>query len=221
MSSRFINHLYFKILTMAIFINLIIYSISAECPKKSPIIKDDNCTSIYCSESQFNSGECKINNSIAKAQWINNIIKFENTNGDFNLAKNKKEDKIVFSTTFSNKEERVIFGLDSKEKYIFRNGTNHFVSYISKNIGSSHDNEITNGECLLYEDNNEYLFLMSKENTDIPILNLTDYENDFDYILKSEFLAENKNIKGDYSYCMISQNTYLFFGAITSKEEDS
>ena len=91
--------LYFTILKIVLFINLIIYSISTECPKETPIIKNDNCTSIFCNESQFNSGECKLNNSIVKTQWLTNIIKFENTSGDINLIKGYNEDKIIVSTT--------------------------------------------------------------------------------------------------------------------------
>ena len=163
---------YFKILKITLFINLIIYSISNECSKESPIIKNDdnNCTSIYCSESQFNSGECKINNTIVKTQWLNNIIKFENTNGDINLIKNHNESIIIFSITLSNKEERIILALYSDEVYLFRNESNHLVSYISKNIGPSKNNEIANGECMIYEDDIDYLFLISKENSDIQIL---------------------------------------------------
>ena len=147
MKERCFIELYFSFLKIVLFFNLIIYSIPAECPKESPIIKNDdnNCTSIYCNESQFNSGECKINNRIVKTQWLNNIIKFENTNGDINLIKNSNEDKIIFSTTFSNKEERIIFALDFNQNYLFRNGSNHFVPYIAKNIGPSINNEVANG----------------------------------------------------------------------------
>ena len=52
---------------------------------------------------------------------------------------------------------------------------------------------------------------------------MNEYKNDFDYISKSEFLEENKKIKGDYSYCIF--NYYFiynfYFGAITSKEDES
>ena len=225
MNERYFKELYFKILKISLFFNLMIYSITNECPKESPIIKnnDNNCTSIYCSELQFNSGECKINNRIVKTQWLNNIIKFENTNGDINLIKNYNEEKIIFSTTLSNKKERIIFALDFNQNYIFTNGSNHWVAYISKNIGPSLNNEIANGQCLIYKNDNEYLFLISKENSDIQILNLNEYEKDFDYISKYEFLEENKKIKGDYSYCIFNVRSiyHFYFGAITSIEDES
>ena len=215
--------LYFTILKIVLFINLIIYSISAECPKETPIIKNDNCTSIFCNESQFNSGECKLNNSIVKTQWLTNIIKFENTSGDINLIKGYNEDKIIFSTTLSNKEERIIFALDFNENEIFRNDNNNFVSYISKNINLSQNKEIINGQCIIYKNDNEYLFLIGKESSDMQIINLNEYKKDFDYISKPEYLKGNKKIKGDYSYCIFNEwYVYKFFvGTMTSNEDES
>ena len=31
----------------------------------------------YCSKSQFDNGECSINNTIIKTQWLNDIILFD------------------------------------------------------------------------------------------------------------------------------------------------
>ena len=218
-----IVQLYCKLLKTTIFINLFFYSFSTECPKESPIFKNGNCTSIYCEESQFNSGECKINNTIAKTKWLNNIIKFENTNGDINLANSFDEKRFFFSLTLSNKAERIIFALYYSEFYLFRNASNHLISYISKNIGSSPINEIANGQCIINDNNYEnlFLFLINKENSDIQILNLNEYNKDFDYISKSELLTENKIFKGEYSYCIFNYlfGDSFFFGAITSEED--
>ena len=76
-----LNFIAFKIFLF--FTSLIIKSLS-ECPKNLPIFKNE-CSSIYCSEEQFKSGESEISNSIMKTQWLNNIIKFENTKGDIYL----------------------------------------------------------------------------------------------------------------------------------------
>ena len=218
------NESFFKVPKIALFFNLIIYAFSTECPRESPIIKNDdiNCISVYCSESQFNSGECKINNIIAKTQWLDNIIKFENTKGDINLNINRDERKMVFTTTSSNNEERIFFGLNYEETYLFRDENNHLVSYITKTINSSQNNEIINGQCISLRNNNiEYLFLITKENSDIQILNLKQNKNDFDYISKSELLNRNIKIKGDYSYCKITNIYFSYFGFMTSNEDES
>jgi hypothetical protein len=47
------------------------------CPVDEPILdRFDNCTSKYCTSDDFNKGECKIDNDIIRAQWLNrmNII---------------------------------------------------------------------------------------------------------------------------------------------------
>ena len=218
-----IVQLYFKLLKTIIFINLFFHTFSTECPKESPILKNGICTSIYCNESQFNSGECKINNKIVKTKWLNNIIKFENTNGDINLINSSDEEGLFFSITLSNKAERIIFALNYNEFYLFRNASNHLVSYISKNIGSSPINEIANGQCIINDNyyENLFLFLINKENSDIQILNLNEYNSDFDYISKSELLTENKIIKGEYSYCkfFLFYGYSFYFAAITSEED--
>ena len=36
------------------------------CNKTHPILKDDECLSVYCSEEEFNSSICIINNEIIK-----------------------------------------------------------------------------------------------------------------------------------------------------------
>ena len=90
------------------------------------------------------------------------------------MIKGYNEDKIIFSTTLSNKEERIIFALDFNENEIFRNDNNNFVSYISKNINLSQNKEIINGQCIIYKNDNEYLFLIGKESSDMQIINLNE-----------------------------------------------
>ena len=62
-----------------------IYSLLCECDKNQPILKNNICVSTYCTEEQFKSGECVINEEITKTQWLTNFIKFEKTNGYISL----------------------------------------------------------------------------------------------------------------------------------------
>jgi hypothetical protein len=45
-----------------------------ECERDKPIKKGTQCLSTYCSNSQFDSGQCIVSNPIIKTQWLNNII---------------------------------------------------------------------------------------------------------------------------------------------------
>ena len=58
-----------------IFINLINYIKTLECPKRTPIkYNNDECSAKYCTEEEFNNSTCVITNQKAKMQWINSIL---------------------------------------------------------------------------------------------------------------------------------------------------
>ena len=67
------------------FIHLIIFllkiiPIITECEKDAPFLKNGSCVD-NCTQSELDSKECEISNSIVKTQWMTNIIQF----GDKNL----------------------------------------------------------------------------------------------------------------------------------------
>ena len=216
MNKRFTIKYYFII---SIYLNIIFYSILCDCPPESPILKDDICTSIYCSEEQFKSGDCKINNTIIKTKWLNNIIKFENTKGDNYLTVNKDLSRIFFSTTLSNNRDRIIYALDKDQIYFFKNTSNHPISFISKKRLSYQNKEIVDGQLYsINKDDNNFLILIGKENSEIQILNLDSYEDDYYFITQSDFLNGTKIIKGISSYCKLVNN--IFYTAIITSSED-
>ena len=74
------NYIFFKkilLLNYSLYALIYIIEISCEkeCPKNLPIYDNntDSCSLKYCTEEQFLSGECSIENSIVKEQWINKI----------------------------------------------------------------------------------------------------------------------------------------------------
>ena len=114
------------------------YSLFLECDKNYPILKNNECVSTYCTKEQFSTGECIINEPITKTKWLTNIIIFENTNGEVNLFLNYETNIFIFSTMFSNNEDRIYYGLmfeiqDLEIKYIFNYDGNYF-PYITNDI---------------------------------------------------------------------------------------
>ena len=80
------KHICNKHLTLLKFIlvsNVFICGLLNECNRNEPILKNNQCVSTYCTEEQYKSGECIINEAITKTQWLNDILKFEKTNGFF------------------------------------------------------------------------------------------------------------------------------------------
>ena len=206
-------------LNIIITFNLIILILS-DCPREFPILKNNNCTSIYCNEDQFRSGECSINNTISKAQWLNNIIKFENTNGDIFLDASEDTYKIIFSTTLSNNQERIFYAKENDHMFFFRNYDDENKSFIIKNIDPSENKEMTNGHLYLISSNFDFIMIIGNENSDIEILNLNFYKNDIDFIPQSTFLNDSKIIKGLSSYCKDNAGWDLYCATITAPENN-
>ena len=123
-------------LKIIIILTFLICSIISVCNRNNPILKNNQCVSIYCTEEQFKTGECIIDEPITKTQWLNNIIKFENTNGDIYLFTDTREyDTLIFSTTTSNNQERIFSAMK-------------FNSY--------------NGNIYFFEKNNEYVHILNE-----------------------------------------------------------
>ena len=57
--------------------------IRSDCNKTHPILKNNECGSIYCSQQDYNSSVCIVNNSIAQIQWLTNIIPISELNFRF------------------------------------------------------------------------------------------------------------------------------------------
>ena len=55
------------------------------CDRETPILHGRNCESLFCSDDQYSSGECEINNNIIKTQWLNNVIFIGNEYSTFTL----------------------------------------------------------------------------------------------------------------------------------------
>ena len=91
-----------------------------------PILKDGSCSEGQCTDEEFKSEYCKIDNEIIKTQWLNNIIYITEEEG-FNyvdIMSTSNEDLILISNTDStveeNKFKRKFYGLK-------KNGRNYFI----------------------------------------------------------------------------------------------
>ena len=66
----FSNFFLLKFFVIQFIINLII---TEDCPRENPFLKEGSCI-YYCEEEEFNNKTCEFNNTLAKTQWLNNII---------------------------------------------------------------------------------------------------------------------------------------------------
>ena len=99
---------------------------ATECPKDKPILIDGECKLEYCTEDQFNSKYCQINNTIVKTQWINNIIIFgEHPFRYLGFGSFSDGSFVIETTPYPEQPKRKFFGLKRNGRPFFTDKTNN------------------------------------------------------------------------------------------------
>ena len=116
LKSLIFQDLIFKLIAIFEFIQYV----KTDCNITHPILKNNKCHSIYCSQQEYNSSICIINNSIAKIQWLTNIIpisevKFRYIHPFFT----KNKDFIIQTTSVLGTSKRRYYGLTNEGRYYF------------------------------------------------------------------------------------------------------
>ena len=65
-----------QLLFLFSYIYLFNYSLCIECPRDKPILKNNECQSIYCLPREFANNTCIISNPFIKSQWLDYIHTF-------------------------------------------------------------------------------------------------------------------------------------------------
>ena len=229
------NKLYIKLsfIKILLFFNVLISSLLYECNRSYPILKNNQCLSIYCTDEEFKTGECIIDEPITKVKWLNNIIKFEKTNGElFFFSESLYFKKIIFSTSSSNNNERIFYGIyfeNNDNKYIFKNNDT-YEQYIKKRYNKNSNLELINPQMHLihlqptayYYRQVNYIILIGTQNSSIELFDINNYKDNLLEFNSSYFLNDtNRIIKGKSSLTYFYKNKYFLFVTVTSKEEKS
>jgi len=149
-----------------------------------------------------------------KNSCLNNIIIFENTNGDIYLR--AKESFIIFGTSSSNNDQRSFYAITCEDtRYIIKKD-NIFVPSLIKNISKTENKEIYNGDLSIYKEYNKIIiFLHGTDGSYMEILEINQYENDFELVSPTDFInKEDKVIKGISSLFYLKDER-LIFGTVT------
>ena len=215
-----LNLIIFKIIILSGFV--IYSSLLLECTKNLPFLKNEQCVE-YCNKEQIDSGGCEISFPILKTKWLNNIITFENTIGDFylNLENINDANKIIFATTLLN-NKRLYYGIEYGEKYFIKDNKNNsnYIQYVIKNIDQNENNEMTYGDISLMNLIYNYVIFIGNKNFFLEIINLdieTDYIKSFSI---NEFLNETRTIQGVSSFSYILNANNLVYITVTTKNDN-
>ena len=155
---------------------ILILEINNECSKEEPIYTSDGCQIIYCDEDEFQNGDCIIDNSIMKIQWLNKINLFGNNDILINSIEMPNND-IFFICSDYTTETIYIYGLKSSGEAYFNDNEENFREI---NLNSLIDTDYINSVGLII-DNKQYIFICTTDENVISHCQIIDYENNHIY----------------------------------------
>ena len=129
------------------------WSKEEECPRDKPVLKSNECESIYCTPEEYAQKICEINNYYAEIQWINNIHIFdENYTSHISVSKSPKGELFLSSHKIIDNYEKFISGFNSEGDGLFYN----------EHTDSNTSFEIINFPRREYADYNQYIEIDDK-----------------------------------------------------------
>ena len=158
-----------KIINKFIFLSfIIIKSVISDCSREEPISVSGVCKLEYCTQAQYDSKYCIINNTYAKTKWINNLIFI----GDLyfryiNFATYSEGHLVVETTCYPPKAKRMFFGLKSNGRPFFTNKTNNEETlYYSINLDNDNQKSLESKGIIIQSSDNsnrgEFFLSLSK-----------------------------------------------------------
>ncbi len=112
---------------LLIIIIMKVFYTMCECERDIPINRNGNCEKSYCTKEEFDSGECIVENSVIKTQWLNNIFIYDDNNyGEIqmmtypSMAINSNGDLFLLASN-SYYSKRLFFGIKNNGEFIFIN----------------------------------------------------------------------------------------------------
>ena len=104
-----------------------------ECPRNTPIMKNGECVSTYCTPSEFESGKCRIANTKIKRQWLNTFHIFDEDASYISVITTEKNDVYLLAQKdIDNYSQKYIYGFNSEGNPKFYNSKkSKFVSFLT------------------------------------------------------------------------------------------
>ena len=215
-----IKYIHLIIILELFFLNIISCTYT-ECQRETPIKTVTGCQLTYCTNQQFNNGECIKSNSKIKIQWLNDVILVGEQNFRYvSLMLTSNKDLVFATSPCPTGSNRIYYGISSEGNPLF--GNNFIIKKtITRNEKIDRYESIA-GIMKMNGDNSdkEYFINIGKSKTYTEILDLSSDDNNL-YELKFEDVT-NKNIRAFYgSYFNINQEdtNYFILSFITDDPE--
>ena len=196
---------------------------SEGCNQSTPILKRGNCELVYCTESEFNLGNCSVNNTIIKTQWLNNIISVGETNFRF-LNFITTSNNITFMETSAHPDstyERIIFGIKEDGSAFFEDSSGNKNYIIKKKIPNNKEKYESeagyikiNSNDINYKDK-DYIITIGKSSTYTEILNINNLNEEFQLFQTTTFIGATTETYISSTINLTEDDIhYFFFAAI-------
>ena len=200
----------------------IIFLTNNNCPRENPIFNSELgiCTQDYCTEEDFKSQKCQINNTIIETQWLNNIININKTNFRYlSFATYSNGDMIFQSNAYPKSNERIFLGFKKNGRSFFNNNSYFYNMNViqSESFGNF---EFENIVIKLNEkQNNQKEYLLSLPTNEDSYVEIYDFENNIIYqkmlcdFAQMNYIDLYKNV----AISLLSNNSenYYLFGFIS------
>ena len=181
------------------------YSLCQECPRSKPILKDNECQSIYCSSREYDNKTCIIANSFVKSQWLNHIHIFA-LYGISHIwtTSNEKGDLFLMAQGFSDEDEsnKYIYAFHKDGNGLFfTRGNNKNEFYAFEKIDFFDDKypeifytiEIDQIQYLLSTQTENEMFLVDYRNKNFSIFSLNTTASSSDILFKLKVFDDEKD----------------------------
>ena len=149
---------------MRIFLYLfffLILEINNQCDKETPIRKksDNNCYNTYCTENEFQNGDCIIDNPTIKAQWLNKLFYLGDNIINILTVIEMPNNDIYFISSKLYVEYIYIYRLKSSGEIYYNENNNNFKIVLLSPFVEERQVQVTINGVGLNIDNKEYIFI--------------------------------------------------------------
>lgn len=203
--------------------------VDGQCSKEKPILKDNKCQVVYCTEKEYENGTCKKYNDYIKKQWLNNFHIFDdkfssyvvhdiNDYGEIFLMSQKEND---------NTYKKYLFGFEQNGRGIlYDKNKKDYVSF--KTISSKTFTKFTDKMKYIEIDNEGYLMNMIKDKQfylinydNDEVISLPFYNKPYSIDTMTKLKNKNNIYLFDFVYCLDEKKKdKCYFGLANYKVED-
>ena len=203
--------------------------VDGQCSKEKPILKDNKCQCVYCTEKEFENGTCQKYNDYVKKQWFNNFHIFDdkfssyvvydiNDRGEMFLMSQKENDN-----TF----KKYLYGFEQNGRgVLYDKNKKDYVSF--KTISSTIFATFTDKMKYIEIDDEGYLMNMIKDKQfylinydNDEVISLPFYKKPFSIDTMTKLKDKNNIYLFDFVYCLDEEKfDKCYMGLANYKVED-